>query len=102
MDMNTVNTQSNQQMNSAFSRLNPQIAREVETWVVNSVKVKMIRKMDSLLETEGKVNARKLFLVPVFNIPELTNRVQEMAPELKTLFYKELSSTIGEAEKRLI
>lgn len=85
-----------------FSVSNPRIRQEVELWVVNSVKVKMIKKMDNLCDTEGKVNARKLFLVPVSNISELSKRVQEMAPELKTLFYKELSSTIGEAEKRLI
>lgn len=85
-----------------FSVSNPLIAREIESWVVNSVKVKMIAKMDSLLEVEGKVNVRKLFLVPVTNILELSKRVQEMAPELKTFFYKELSTTIGEAEKRLV
>ncbi len=86
---------------SILSRLNPQIAREVETWVVNSVKVKMITQMDKLLETEGKVNARKLFLVPIFKIDEMTKRVQEQAPELKTIFYKELLSTLSEAEQRL-
>lgn len=84
-----------------FSVSNPRIAREIESWVINSVKVKMIKKMDTLLETEGKVNVRKLFLVPVANILELSKRVQEMAPELKTFFYKELSSTISEAEKRV-
>ncbi len=86
---------------SILSRLNTQIAREVETWVVNSVKVKMITKMDSLLETEGKMNVRKLFLVPIFNIEEMAKRVQEQAPELKTLFYKELLVTLSEAEQRL-
>ncbi len=90
------------QADSILSRLNPRIAREVETWIVNSVKVKMIKKMDILLETEGKVNARKLFLVPIFDIPQMAKRVQEQAPELKTLFYKELMVTIHEAEKRLI
>lgn len=90
------------QFDSILSRLNPQISREVETWIVNSVKVKMIERMDKLLETDGKVNARKLFLVPVFNISELTKRVEEQAPELKTIFYKELMATVGEAEKRLL
>ncbi|MBI3380267.1 hypothetical protein HY029_05945 [Candidatus Gottesmanbacteria bacterium] len=87
---------------SILSRLNPQIAREVETWIVNSVKVKMIKKMDTLLETEGKINTRKLFLVPIFNISDMKKRVEEQAPELKTLFYKELLSTLSEAEGRLI
>lgn len=90
------------QPDNILSKLNPQIAREVETWIVNSVKVKMIKKMDNLLETEGKVNARKLFLVPIFNIEEMAKRVQEQAPEMKTMFYKELSRIMGEAEKRIL
>lgn len=89
------------QYDSILSRLNPQIAREVETWVVNSVKVKMIKKMDTLLETEGKVNVRKLFLVPIFEISQMAKRVDEQAPEIKTMFYKELLSTLSEAEQRL-
>lgn len=90
------------QFDSILSRLNPQVAREVETWIVNSVKVKMITKMDKLCETEGKVNARKLFLVPIFNIEEMAKRVQTQAPEIKTMFYKELSVVINEAEKRIV
>lgn len=91
----------NKQNDSLLTRLNPQIAREVETWIVNSVKVKMITEMDKILETEGKMNARKLFLVPIFNIEEMAKRVQSQAPELKTLFYKELTGIIKEAEKRI-
>lgn len=91
----------NNQIDSVLSKLNPVIRQEVETWVVNSIKVKMITKMDKLLETEGKVNTRKLFLVPIFNIEEMTKRVETQAPELKTLFYKELLSTLSEAEQRL-
>lgn len=91
----------NKQPDSVLNRLNPVIRQEVETWIVNSVKVKMIKKMDNLLETEGKVNARKLFLVPIFNIEELSKRVEQQAPELKTMFYKELLLTISEAGKRL-
>lgn len=87
------------QPDNILSHLNPQVARELETWIVNSVKVKMIKKMDDLLETQGKVNARKLFLVPIFNIEEMAKRVQSQAPEIKTMFYKELSTVIGEAEK---
>lgn len=88
-------------LSTNLSISDPRIKREIETWIVNSVKVKMIKKMDNLLETEGKVNARKLFLVPIFNIEELAKRVQEQAPELKTLFYKELTVTISEAEQKL-
>lgn len=84
-----------------FSTSNPRVRQEIETWIVNSVKVKMIKKMDNLLETEGKVNARKLFLAPVYDIPTLTKRVSEQAPELKTMFYKELSLMVNEVEKRL-
>lgn len=86
---------------SILERLNPAISREVEEWVINSVKVKMIKKMDNLLETEGKVNVRKLFLVPIFDIPQMTKRVEDQAPELKTLYFKELLSMLSEAEHRL-
>lgn len=90
------------QSDSILSKLNPVVREEVETWVVNSVKVKMIKKMDTLLETEGKVNARKLFLVPIFKIEELSKRVESQAPELKTMFYKELIDIVAEAQKRLL
>ena len=89
------------QSDSILSRLNPKIAREVETWIVNGVKVKMIKKMDDVLESEGKMNARKLFLVPIFNISELSKRVQEQAPELKNYFLKELMITVNEAETKM-
>ena len=78
------------------------LEQELEAWVVNSVKVNMIRKLDNLLETEGKVNSRQLFLVPVFSITELTKRVEKTAPELKTLFYRELTDTIEASEKKFI
>lgn len=96
------NQKANVLSDPILTRLNPQIAREIETWIVNSVKVKMIKKMDELLETEGKVNARKLFLVPIFNIEEMAKRVQSQAPEIKTMFYKELSITLSEAERKLV
>lgn len=78
------------------------IEREVEAWVVNSVKVNMIKKLDNLLEKEGQINSRQLFLVPLFTIPELIKRVEENAPEMKTLFYKELNETMREMEKRFV
>jgi uncharacterized protein YicC (UPF0701 family) len=85
-----------------FPSLPPSLQKELEAWVVNSVKVKMIKKLDNLLETEGKVNARKLFLTPVFTILELVKKVENDAPEIKTYFFKQLSETLNEAEKRLI
>ncbi|MBI4990699.1 hypothetical protein HZB96_01240 [Candidatus Gottesmanbacteria bacterium] len=88
--------------NDIFSSLSPSIKKDVESWVVNSLKVKMIKKLDNLLEVEGRVNARKLFLVPVFTIAELSKRVNESAPEIKTFFYKELITTIDEAESKLV
>jgi len=90
------------QPGSILSRLDPQIAREIETWVVNSVKVKMINKLDKLCETEGKINARKLFLVPIFNISDMAKRVEKQAPELKTLFYRELAITLQEVGSRFV
>lgn len=74
---------------------------EVESFVVNSLKVKMIKKLDNLLEAPGQMNARKLFLVPVFTIKELTLKVEKEAPEIKTLFYKELFTVMADAEKQL-
>lgn len=71
----------------------------VEEWVVNSVKVKMIRKLDVFVDTTGKINSRKLFLVPLFTIVQLCQRVDETGPELRTLFYKELSDAVLEAKK---
>ena len=85
-----------------FPSLPPSLQKELEAWVVNSIKVKMIKKLDNLLETEGKVNARKLFLTPVFTILELVKKVENDAPEIKTYFFKQLSETLNEAEKRLI
>ncbi len=87
--------------NDKISSLSPSLQREIESWVVNSLKVKMIKKLDNLLETEGKVNARKLFLAPVFTVTELIKRVEQQAPEMKTFFFRELIRTISEAEKKI-
>ena len=70
--------------------------------MVNSLKVKMVKKLDSMLETEGRLNARKLFLVPIFTVAEMAKRVEEQAPEIKTFFYKELINAFEEVEKRLV
>lgn len=76
--------------------------KDLESWVVNSLKVKMIKKLDGLLENDGRDNVRKLFLVPVFTISELKKRVEETAPEIKTFFYRELFETVEEAGKKIV
>lgn len=73
-----------------------QLQREMEAWVVNTLKVKMIRKLDRLLLKEGKINSRKLFLVPIFSITDLFKRIETQAPEIKTMFFKELAQTMDE------
>jgi hypothetical protein len=74
---------------------------DIEAWVVNSVKINMISKMDRQLEGEGKTNLKRLFLVPLFNISELEKRVKEQAPEIATIFYRELMDVVEKAEKNL-
>ena len=85
-----------------LASLSPALRLEVESWVVNSVKVKMIKKLDNLLEDEGRANARKLFLVPVFTISQMTKRIEESAPEMKTFFYQELLSTLSEVQVKFL
>ena len=82
--------------------VSPSERKDLEAWVVNKVKVEMIRKLDNLLSSEGRSTTRKLFLVPIFQIKELTDRVEELAPEMKTLYFKELIETVAEAEKSLV
>ena len=72
--------------------------QEMEAFVVNSVKIKLIKKLDSLLEKEGRVNARELFLVPIFTIKDMAQRVETFAPEMKTLFFKELMETVSSSQ----
>lgn len=90
-----------QNLNIRRASLSPLVRREIEAWVVNSLKVKMIRKLDNLVETPGRINARKLFLVPIFTVAELAKRIEESAPELKTIFFKELTEIISEAERKM-
>lgn len=85
-----------------LSQLAPQLRAEVETWVVNTLKVKMIKQLDGVLETEGKLNARKLFLVPIFTISEMIKKVEEEAPELKTIVFKELNTILIETNKKFL
>lgn len=84
-----------------FSPLAPSMKKEMETWVVNNLKEKIIKKLDNLLEIEGRINARKLFLVPISTVADLSKRVEEHAPEIKTFFYKELVTIIDETERKL-
>ena len=92
---------TNNQKQIDLSALSPSARKDVESWVVNTVKIKLIKKFEQILEMEGKSNLRELFLVPVFTIKELTLRVTENAPELLTVYYKELFSALDEAGGKL-
>ena len=87
---------NNKSLFGQLSLSTPSLKKEVEAWVVNTLKVKMIRKLDNLLERQGKANARKLFLVSLFTVSELGKRVEEPALEIKTMFNKELVKTLEE------
>ena len=84
-----------------LNRLKPAARRDIESWIVNTVKIKLIRKFEQVLETPGRSNLRTLLLVPMFTIAELSGRVKEYAPELLTIYYKELFAALDEAGKRL-
>lgn len=84
-----------------LAKIHPKTRREVESWIVNSVKIKLIKKFEAILEVDGKSNLRKLLLVPVFTIPELSERIKTYAPELMTMYYKELFTVIDDANQRL-
>ncbi len=99
--MNMLSSIFSDSLSSKLALLNPSKQKEIESWIVNSVKIKMIRILDEMLEEEGKINARKLFLTPVFSISEIVERVENTAPEMTTFFYKELIATVDEAEKKL-
>lgn len=73
---------------------------DVEAWVVNTLKIRMIVQLDDLLVGDGKKNARTLLLVPVFTIAALVARVREYAPEMQVFLFRELGKTIEEAHKR--
>ena len=74
--------------------------RDLESFIVNTVKIKLIKRFEEILEIEGKSNLRQLLLVPVFSISELSRRIAEKAPELTTLYYKELFAAFDEAGNR--
>ncbi len=92
---------NDQIVGAKLTSLDPLVRKEIEEWVVNTVKVKMIKKLENSLEVEGKANLRKLFLVPIFSIREFKDWVTDKAPEIKTPFFKELIGAIEEVEKRL-
>lgn len=75
---------------------------EIESWIVNNLKVKILRKFESYFDQEGVKNLKELLLVPLFTVSDLSERVKTLAPELKTLYFKELVSAFEEAEERLI
>jgi len=82
-------------------KLTPSTRKDIESWIVNTVKIKLIRKFEEILETPGKSNLRTLLLVPMFTIAELNQRVREYAPELMTVYFKELFSALDDAAKKL-
>jgi hypothetical protein len=73
---------------------------ELEAWVVNTVKINLLTKLESRLEGNGLNNLRKLVLVPIFEVDKMFQRIELMAPELKTIFFKELTDTLKVAEKK--
>ncbi|OGF99760.1 hypothetical protein A2Y99_01770 [Candidatus Gottesmanbacteria bacterium RBG_13_37_7] len=84
-----------------LNSLSPLVKKDLEAFIINTVKVKMIKKMDNLLEKEGCLNARKLFLIPVFTIEEIIKRVDTTAPEMRTLFYRELIEIVEDVERKI-
>ena len=84
-----------------LSQLTPVKRRDIESLIVNTVKVKLIGKFEEILETPGKSNLRELLIVPIFSIEELTQRVKSNAPELLTVYYKELFAVIDEVGAKI-
>lgn len=86
---------------AALQVTSPALKTDLEAWVVNSVKVKMLEKYSRHFETDGVKNLRELFLAPIFEIPELADRVNGQGVELRTLFYKELMECLAEIENKI-
>ena len=84
-----------------IAQTSPELKGRFEAWVVNTTKVKLLEKYAHMLEKEGQDNLRKLFLVPLFEINEFIQRIEESAPELKTLFYRELTDTLSNLESQI-
>jgi len=85
-----------------ISNISPSAKRDMESYVVNSLKVKIIKNLDNILEFEGKRNLRRLFLSPVFTVNELTKRVKDIAPEMMTYYFRELILIFDEAESKYL
>lgn len=84
-----------------LSQLRRDVRSDVESWIINTVKIKLIRKFEAILETPGKSNLRQLLIVPIFTIGEMTGRIREFAPELLTVYYKELFAAMDAAGEKL-
>lgn len=100
----SIDNRGNQEFNKkaeTLSVVDPLRLPVVEEWVVNSVKLSLVKRLDAYLDNNGRDNLRKLFLVPIFSIQELSAHIQETAPEMKTFYYKELMKRIEEAGTRL-
>lgn len=78
------------ELSQMYKNFSPQEKKDIEAWIVNTVKVAMIKKMSYVLEKSGIENLRKVFLVPLFTVSDLTSRVNDLAPELRTVYFKEL------------
>ncbi|KKS95404.1 MAG: hypothetical protein UV73_C0018G0017 [Candidatus Gottesmanbacteria bacterium GW2011_GWA2_43_14] len=96
-----VNLLAGEKLQKQLSLLTPHARRDVESWVVNTVKIKVLKKFEEYLELDGLKNLRMLLLAPVFTIKELTDRVKEQAPEIATLYFKELFQAMDEVEGKL-
>ena len=102
---NTMKTQSlviGEKFMKDISNISPSAKRDMESYVVNSLKVKIIKNLDNILEFEGKRNLRRLFLSPVFTVNELTKRVKDIAPEMMTYYFRELILIFDEAESKYL
>ena len=73
---------------------------EVEVLMVNMLKLRMIRKLETHLTREGQDKVWNVFLVPIYSLRDLTEYIEIRAPELKTIYYKELHKVVSETEKR--
>ena len=80
------------------SSVSPLMKRELEALVVNNVKIKMLKMLEGFLEKDGQNNLREVCPVPVFEVEEIIKRVEATAPELRTIFYKELMTVLSEVE----
>lgn len=84
-----------------IAQTSPELKGRFEAWVVNTTKVKLLEKYAHLMEQEGKDNLRKLLLVPLVEIKEFVQRIEESAPELRTLFYRELTDALSNLESQI-